>query len=347
MRKFIKRKENRSTHVPKIIAFYALHERACALVFLVIAILIPLIVNQRYVTNILTNCAIYSVLALSLNLVAGFMNNVSLGHAAFYGIGAYTAAILSTKLGWSFPATFLAAFLLTGLAGLLVGVPTLRIKGKYLPIITMGFCEIIRIVEYNWDSLTRGPMGIPNIPTFSLFGVKLNSPFVKYMIILVILLITIVVVCNIVNSRIGRAVTTIREDETAASFMGINVFRYKLLVFCISAAFAGVAGAFYAHHITFIDPKLYTFDQSILILSMLILGGMGSVPGSIVGAIILSALPELLRDFVEYRQVVYGALIVIMVIVRPNGMLGAYNMKHIRQQLGAEKNAAVKGGQPE
>lgn len=328
----------------RIITFYAKHEHLCAVAFLVIAILLPAVVGTRYLTNILTNCAIYAVLALSLNLVAGFMGNISLGHAAFYGIGAYTAAILSTRYGWNFLATFLAAFVVTGLSGLLVGLPTLRIKGRYLPIITMGFCEIIRILEYNWESLTRGPMGIPNIPTFSVFGIKLNSPMQKYLIILSVLLITIFIVCNIINSRIGRAITTIRDDETASSFMGINVFHYKLLIFCISAALAGVAGAFYAHHITFVDPKLYTFDQSILILSMLILGGMGSVPGSIIGATVLSALPELLRDFVQYRQVVYGMLIIVMVIVRPNGMLGAYNMKYIRQQLGLIKKTKAEGG---
>ena len=326
--------------VPNIILFFARYELVISLVVLLIAIVLPIIVDKRYVTNIMINCATYGILALSLNLLAGVMGTVSLGHAAFYGIGAYTAALLATKFGTPFYLNFLAAMLIAGIFGLAVGMPTLRIKGKYLALITMGFCEIIRIVELNWVSLTRGPMGIINIPTFYLFGNKLSKPLPKFYIVLVCLLFTLYVVWAIVNSRIGRAVMTIRDDELAAGFMGVNTYVYKVMIFGISAALAGLAGAFYAHNVTFVDPKSFTFDQSILFLSMIILGGMGSLPGAILGAIVMAVLPELLRGFVEYRQVIYGFIIVFMVIFAPKGILGAYNTKYIRQRYHKLKDAA-------
>ena len=319
--------------VPVIMQFYAKYEAVIALVFLAVVIAIPVIVDKRYVTNILIDCMRYSVLALSLNLLAGYMGMTSLGHAAFYGIGAYTAAILATRLGTPFLVNFLAAFLVAGAFGFLVGLPTLRIKGRYLPIITMGFCEIIRLVELNWRSLTNGAMGIKSIPKFTLFGMKLSGILQRYFIVLILAILTVFIVSSIVNSRTGRAIMTIRDDETAAGFMGINVFRYKVLIFTISAALAGVAGAFYSHNAGYIDSTLFTFDESIVILCMIILGGMGSIPGSIIGAIIFSLLPELLRDAAEYRQIIYGFIIVIMVMVRPKGILGGYNPKYIRQKM--------------
>lgn len=319
--------------IPKFMQFYAKYEVIIALCILAIAIMIPLIVDRRYITNILIDCARYVILALSLNLIAGYMGTTSLGHAAFYGIGAYTAAIMATRLNTPFLVNFLCAFVIAGIFGFVVGTPTLRIKGRYLPIITMGFCEIIRLVELNWTSFTKGAMGIANIPTFYLFGWKLNSVTAKFFIVLILALLTLYVVSSIVNSRTGRAIMTIRDDETAANFMGINVFKYKLLIFTISAALAGLAGAFYSHNTKFIDSTLFTFDESITILCMIILGGMGSIPGSIIGAIIFALLPEVLRASAEYRQIIYGLIIIIMVMIRPKGMLGGYNTKYIRQKL--------------
>ncbi|NLM44311.1 MAG: branched-chain amino acid ABC transporter permease, partial [Clostridiales bacterium] len=207
-------------------------------------------------------------------------------------------------------------------------------------------CEITRIVELNWMSLTRGPMGIPNIPSFILFGKKFSEPIHKYYICLTLVIITVYIISSIMNSRTGRAISAIRDDELAANVNGIKSSYYKLIVFIISSALAGLAGAFYAHHMSFIDPKSFTFDQSILILSMCILGGMGSIYGSIVGAVILSAVPELLRGLVEYRQIIYGGIIILMAIFRPNGLLGATNLKHIRQRVefsnkGKEKHIDV------
>ncbi|OQB47730.1 MAG: High-affinity branched-chain amino acid transport system permease protein LivH [Firmicutes bacterium ADurb.Bin153] len=320
-----------------ILSFWASHERVINILVLVLAVALPLIINDRYFTTIAINCALYSVLALSLNLITGYMGVTSLGHAAFYGIGAYTAAILATRLNLNFFFTFMLSAVMAGLFGFLLGLPTLRIKGRYFAIVTLGFCEITRIVELNWMSLTRGPMGIPFIPSFIIFGKRYSAPIYKYFVILGLLLVTIYIVSAIINSRTGRAVRAIKDDELASEVNGINVFRYRLVIFSISSAIAGVAGAFYAHHMSFIDPKAFTFDQSILMLSMIILGGMGSIQGSIMGAIALAAAPELLRGLIEYRQIIYGALIVFMVITRPSGLLGGINLAHVRQRKSLSK----------
>ncbi len=316
-----------------LMSAWAKHEKPINAAFLVLAVVLPLAVNERYFTTIAINCVLYSILALSLNLITGYMGVTSLGHAAFYGIGAYTAAILSTRYNVNFTITFILAALVAGVFGFLLGLPTMRIKGRYFAIVTLGFSEITRIVELNWMSLTRGPMGIPFIPSFMIFGKKYSSPIYKYFICLALLLIVIYIVSSIINSRSGRAIRAIKDDELASEVNGIDVFRYKLVIFAISSAIAGLAGAFYAHHMSFIDPKAFSFDQSILILSIIILGGMGSIPGSILGAIVLAAAPELLRGLAEYRQIIYGILIVFMVITRPNGLLGGYNLEHIRQRM--------------
>ncbi|MDR1863521.1 MAG: branched-chain amino acid ABC transporter permease [Treponema sp.] len=325
----------------RILAAWAMNQKRVTLGALILAALIPPLLNKPYITSIAINCMIFTTLCLSLNLITGFMNITSLGHAAFYGVGAYTAAILSTRLGIGFPFTFIASMVTAAAAGLLLGLPSLRIQGRYLAIITLGFCEITRIIELNWMSLTRGPLGIPNIPGIVVFGTKLR-PIERYFVALGMVVFTVYVIHSIINSRIGRAVGAVRDDQVAAEVSGVPVFRYKLLIFSISSAFAGLAGAFYAHHISFIDPKGFSFDQSILYLGMIILGGMGSIPGSIIGALVLTIIPELMRGLMEYRLIIYGLVIVVMLIIRPSGICGGFNLKHIAQR-GRFAEAAAKG----
>jgi branched-chain amino acid transport system permease protein len=317
----------------KLTSAWALHQKLVALVLLALAILFPIVFgNNPYIIGVGVMCGIYIILSLGLNLITGYMGIVSIGHAAFFGIGAYTAALLALRLHWNFIFTFLAAALMSALFGLLLGLPTLRLSGKYLPIVTLSFCEIARIVETNERWLTRGPLGLPGIPGFSLFGFTLKSPIQCYFLVLIFCGIAIYVVHSIMNSRVGRVITAIKNDEIAAESMGIELSRYKLLIFSVSSIFAGLAGAFYAHYVGFIDPTSFSADQSIQILSMIILGGMGNIYGSILGAVSLTALPELLRSFLSMRQVLYGALLVIMVLIRPQGILGGINLRHIKQQ---------------
>lgn len=321
----------------RIVVIWAKNSTILTMIALLMAIAFPIIFNKQYFITVGISCIYFSVLTLSLNLITGYMGITSLGHAAFFGVGAYTAAILSTRLGLGFIWNFIFGSLFAAIFGVLLGIPTLRIKGRYLAIVTLGFCEVMRIIELNWMSLTRGPQGISGIPKMDLFGFIFSKPIHKYYVALILLIFTIFIVKSIMNSRIGRAISAIRDDEVAADAMGINVFKYKIMVFSISSALAGLAGAYYAHFMGFIDPNAFNFDQSILILSMTIMGGMASIPGSIFGASVLCVLPEVLRSVADYRQIFYGLILAIMVVWKPSGFLGEINLKHTKQRYDFER----------
>ncbi|MEW6548899.1 MAG: branched-chain amino acid ABC transporter permease [Spirochaetota bacterium] len=307
-----------------------------------VLLLLPLVVPSQYILRIITMIGVYSVLALSLNLVTGYTGQVSLGHAAFYAIGAYTSAILSTKLGFNFFLSAPLGAVLAGMAGLLLGLPTLRLSGSYLSITTMGFAEVVRMLALNWESLTNGPMGIQRIPRPIFFGVALNL-YNKglYYLMLAILGLATYSIAAIVKSRYGRALTAIRDDELAATMMGVRTMRMKVFAFVVSAFFCGLAGAFYAHMINYIDPNSFTFDTSIVILSIVILGGMGTMTGPFLGALLLISFPELLRFMQEYRFVVYGVILVVMMRFRPQGFLGGQKRTPYHLPKGVDRPLAA------
>ena len=284
----------------------------------------------------------YIMLALSLNLITGIMGQMSFGHAAFLGIGAYTAALITTRLSLGSEVSFLAAILVAGLFGLLVGLPVLKLSGTYLTLVTLGFCEIIRMVELNWMDVTRGPLGIPSIPKPSFFGLQIDNLQGMYFLIFVMMLVTLFIVKSIVDSRIGIAIKAIRDDDLAATSMGVNVFKYKVMIFVISSMLAGAAGAFYAQYNSYIDPSSFTTAASLEMLIMVIFGGLGSIVGSVLGATVLTLLPEVLRGLMEYRMLLYGALIVILMLLQPNGLLGNINFKYIEQRLRAKTGVQAK-----
>ncbi len=314
------------------------------IIAIALSLLVPFLNLSSFVIRMIIMVGIYIILGLSLNLVTGFAGQLSLGHAAFYAIGAYTSAILSTRFEMSFFITALMGALLAAFFGFLLGLPTLKLEGAYLAIVTLGFCEIVRIVALNWMGLTRGPMGIPGIPAPSIFGIDLGTEVGYYFLIYILAAATIITIYRIVNSRVGRAFIAIREDELAAQSMGINTTMYKVLAFTIAAFFAGLAGSFYAHYVTYIDPQSFTFDESIQILSIVILGGMGSIPGTIIGALILVTAPEFLRSLQDYRMVMYGAVLIIMMLTRPQGIMGASKTKIKRNKLASSK-ISNKGGE--
>ncbi|MCI8550499.1 MAG: branched-chain amino acid ABC transporter permease [Lachnospiraceae bacterium] len=320
----------------RLLHVWAKHEKHVNAVLFAAAVVYPLIFTRQYLINVGILCLVYVLLSLSLNVLTGYMGITGLGWAGFFGIGAYAAAILSTKAGWNFIFTFLAAMAVTGMFGLLIGMPTRKLSGRYVAIVTMAFCEICRALETNMDWLTRGSRGIPNIPRMELFGMKFNKQ-AQYYLILLLVLLAIIVMGRIVNSRIGRGVLAVKDDDIAASAMGVNPFSYKVMVFGVAASLAGLAGAFYAHYIGFIDPSNFTFDQSTIIISMTIMGGLGNPMGSVLGAVSLTVLPEILRPLMDVRQIVYGVMLIIMMIVRPQGILGGFNLKHIRQQDSVHK----------
>jgi branched-chain amino acid transport system permease protein len=296
-----------------------------------------------YISRIIMLCGISITLAVSLNLINGFTGQFSIGHAGFMAVGAYTSAYFSVNygarvaaalgdghVGWLVAlllATLVGAFF-AGFAGLLVGVPSLRLKGDYLAIVTLGFGQIIVVFLNNIEAIggARGYSGIPIVKSF--FWIFL------------IAVLTIVIVYNIVNSAFGRALISIREDELAAEAMGVNTTRYKVMAFVISSALAGAGGVLAAHFDGYLNPKSFEFIKSFEILIMIILGGLGSIVGSVLGAIVLTIMPEALRGFAQYRMVIYSLLLIILMITRPQGLLGTTDLfKTWRRRQRAKREA--------
>lgn len=296
--------------------------RWSTLVLLALVAALPFVLPSQYWLRVTVVAGIYSILALGLNLIAGYTGQLSLGHAAFYGIGGYTSALLALKLGLPFWLTVPVAGILAGVFGLFLGIPTLRLKGDYLAIVTIAFGELVRLVFLNWNSLTRGPMGLPNIPKPVFFGYVLKSNLAFYYLVAALVAVSVVVLKRLVDSRLGRALVAIRENEIAAMQMGINVTELKVKAFIIGSIMAGVAGAVFAHFQAYISPDNFTYMESVTMICMVVLGGIGSIPGSIIGATVLTFAPEMLRSFAGLRMVLFGLTMVLLMLFRPQGLLG-------------------------
>lgn len=294
----------------------------------VFAVALPfLLAGEPYILRTSIIVLLYIVLALSLNLVLGLAGQLSIGHAAFYALGAYTTAILTVSLKMPFWVGLISGAVVAGCFGFLLGMPTLRLKGDYLAIVTIGFSEILRLVLINWTSLTRGPAGIPGIPSPSLFGYVIKTNTGYYYIILAMVLLTVFVSRRVVDSRLGRGLSAVKDDEIAAEATGVNPANLKILAFVMGAVIAGMAGGFFASFVHYVNPDNFTYMESVVILTMVVLGGVGSIPGVIVGAAVLAILPEALRDISTYRYAIYGILLVMMMIVRPQGMISLDSLK--------------------
>lgn len=292
---------------------------ALIVVFLIV---LPLFLNDYY-RDIMTLTGMYVVLALGLNLVVGQAGLLNLGYVAFYAIGAYTYAILSTTFGLSFWPGLVAGGSAAAICAVLLGLPTLRLRGDYFAIVTLGLGEITRIVLNNWDAMTGGPNGISRIGRPMIAGYELHTTLDFYYLIIAIVIVTVFAMGRLIASRIGRAWIAIREDEVAAGAMGVNTYRLKLLAFVLASAWAGLVGVFFSAKMAFVSPESFTFMESVLILCMVVLGGMGSIPGIILGALLLITLPEIFRDFQDYRMLAFGVALVLMMVFRPQGLLGA------------------------
>ena len=302
--------------------------RQAGLGLLVVGMLVlPQVYRSEFGLRVLCMIMIWSMLAIGQNLITGFCGQMSLCHAAFYGIGAYTSSLLTIRLGAPFPVALLAAGLVAMVLGIAVGFPAIRISGDYLFIVTIGFAEIVRLVFLNWDVVTNGPLGIPGVPPVRLLGLTLTTNTHYYYLLLFLLAVVVVATWQIVRSDIGRSFKAIREDETAALAMGINTTYYKVLAFAVGAFFAGLAGSVLAHYLAFVGPDGFTVDESILVLEMVIVGGLGSIAGSILGAALLIGSVETLRWLVDYRLYVGGILLIGMMIWRPQGLIGSVRLK--------------------
>jgi len=283
-------------------------------------------VFSMYQTNIMNTALIYVVVGLGLNIVVGLAGLLDLGYVAFYAVGAYSYALLNMHFGLNFWFALPLGGLLGFLFGIILGFPVLRLRGDYLAIVTLGFGEIIRLVLENWNAFSKGPSGIASIPRPGFFGMEFSiNQSIDYMYYLMVALVifTIFVVRRLQDSRIGRAWIALREDEIACQAMGIDKTRTKLTAFALGATWAGMAGVMFAAKTTFINPASFTIWESIIILCVVVLGGMGSIVGVICGALILILLPEYLRALSEYRMLIFGVVLVCMMVFRPGGIVSS------------------------
>ena len=288
-----------------------------------VAVIFPFVFST-YQTSIMTTTLMYVVLGLGLNIVVGQAGLLNLGYVAFYAAGAYTYALLYQHFGIGFWLALPLGALCATILGILLALPVLRLRGDYLAIVTLGFGEITRIVLENWNEFSYGPSGISGIPRPGLFGMELSihhATIYLYFLMILLCIITIFVVNRLQNSRIGRALIALREDEIACQAMGINKTRVKLTAFALGSTWAGLVGVIFAAKTTFVNPGSFTFLESAMILSIVVLGGMGSITGIIIGSFLVILLPEYLRAFSDYRMLLFGIILVIMMIFRPQGII--------------------------
>ena len=304
----------------------------------VFALAFPFIFSL-YQTNIMITGLIYVMLGLGLNIVVGLAGLLDLGYVAFYLVGAYSYALLNHHFGLGFWTVLPIGACMGAFFGILLGFPVLRLRGDYLAIVTLGFGEIIRLIMENWNEFSFGPSGIANIPRPAFFGIEFsvhNATIYLYYIMIGLVLFTIFVVNRLQDSRIGRAWIALREDEVACQAMGIDKRATKLTAFALGATWAGMAGVIFAAKTTFINPASFTIWESIIILCIVVLGGMGSIIGVITGALVLILLPEYLRAFSEYRMLVFGGILVLMMVFRPGGIIS--DVRRTYQFEGIENN---------
>jgi branched-chain amino acid transport system permease protein len=275
---------------------------------------------DEYTGRLLALMAINAMLGTAINLLSGYLGQVSLAHAAFFGVGAYTTAVMTKTLGTGFWTALLCGLLLAFLFGVLLGIPTLKLKGHYLTIATLAFNMMCYILFHNWDAVTNGAVGMMGLPYPKLFGIALTKSNMMLPIIVIFETFMILFIAALLDSAYGRAFAAIKLDEISSGVSGVNVLYYKVLGFGLSAGFAGIAGAFYAGYTSYITPELFTVSASIKILTICVVGGIGTLPGPIVGALWIAFLSEVLRNFVDLEQVIYGVMLVFVIVVMPKGI---------------------------
>lgn len=320
---------------------YLVNFLAVIIIFALMKLLMNIGIINRYYQGIIVFILINIILAASLNLATGFLGQLTLGHAGFMAVGAYvsasTAIMIKANFGWLpniaiLLISLIIAGIISAIVGVAIGIPALRLRGDYLAIITLGFGEVIRVIINN-ISFTGGAQGLTGIPRISTFD---NVFWITALIVLILHTLT--------HSRQGRAIVSIREDEVAAEAVGVKTTRFKVMGFAIAASFAGIGGGLYAHYIAFLDPNTFNFMRSVEILVIVVLGGMGSLTGSIIAAIVLTILPEALRSFADYRLLLYSFLLIIMMIFRPAGLLGTseFSWKSIYDHYKYRKESIIK-----
>ncbi len=311
--------------------------------FTVFLVLLPIAFPDNYYVTVVGGTALLNaILAVGLNLLMGYAGQISLGHAAFFGIGAYSSAILTTRYGWNAWPAMAAGFAFTGLLAFLVARPILRLKGHYLAMATLGLGIIVHITLVQTEGLTGGPDGLSGIPGLSLFGWAVDSDLRWYMVMSATLLLVLWLALNIIASRSGRALRALHGSEVAAEMMGIDTTATKTGVFVVAALTASLAGSLFAHQQSFISPDSFSFFFSIELVTMVVLGGMASTYGAIFGALVLTFLPELLVVFEDYEVMIFGAILMLMMIFLPQGLF--VGLQNLLRRLWARRPAAAPEG---
>ncbi len=290
-------------------------------VFAACVLLAPLVFSGSYLMNVLVFVGIHTMLAVALNLLLGYAGQISLGHAAFFGLGAYGSGVLSATYQWNPWLAMLVVALTVGCIAYAIGFPILKLKGHYLAMATLGLGIIVFIVFNEWVEVTSGPSGFSGIPSLQLGPVVFDNDFKNYYLVWSFVLGCVLLSVNLANSRIGRAFRAIHDAETAARVMGVNARLLKVQVFALSAMICAIAGSLYAHVMTFIAPPSFGFNISVELLTMVVIGGLGSIYGSFLGALLLTMLPEFLRFMHDYDIVFYGGLLMVMTIFMPGGLV--------------------------
>lgn len=299
----------------------SLHLGLSAALFGVALVMMLTGLMDRYVMQVFTLAGINIIIALGLNLISGFTGQLALGHAGFMAIGAYTTAVMQMQFGLPLLPALLVAGLVSAFVGLLIGFPTLRLKGDYLAIVTLGFGEIIRVIAVNLPAITGGAAGLKDVPGFT--PIARENQFWGFIWVFWMVVAVIFLVSNLIKSSHGRALISIREDETAANAMGVNVFYYKMFAFVLSAFIAGLGGGLYAPFARYLTPQPFNFIRSVEFLIIVVLGGMGSITGTVVTGFLLISLQEFLRDLQDYRLVMYSLILILMMLFRPQGLMGS------------------------
>lgn len=332
----------------KAAAWINAHKAISLGVLLAIFIAFPLVIKDNFFVGIATKTLLFMLMSTALNITNGYSGQFNIGFAGFMCVGAYSAAVLMTKGGLGFLSAMLFSGCITALVGLVISLPTSRLSGMYLSLVTLGFAEVIRIIALNFKSLTGGPLGIKNIPNPVLFGYELKGTLQLYYLMLCLLIASVFCCYRIVHSRVGRAWIAIRENPDAASSLGINLVRYKAMNFMTSAFFAGVAGTFMASYYRFINSEMFMLDFGHEVLVMVVLGGMGTFVGPILGALSINCMMEVFRFASDYRMLIYSVLIIAIMWFRPQGIAGASNSMLATRRSSyrkKKKKAVVLGGE--
>lgn len=304
-------------------AFAGKNRKILICLLLVALFALPYAGLSDFILRIIVTSLIYSIASMGNMVIVGYCGLLTCGHGAFYGLGAYVSAILAVKFGLPFPVCFLCAILGSMIFGFLIALPCLRVDVDFLSLITIAFAQIFNAVVKNWTPVTGGARGVVGIPAPELFGIAINTQRRFYILIMLITVIVYVLLKNLMNSSVGRAMMAVRDDEIGAKAMGIDINKYKIIAFVIGSTVAGIGGSLIAHYLRYIGPTSFTLDLSLLFMQMIILGGLGSLEGAVVGAFFFTIMPEIFRPLAVFRMGIGGLIMLLVILVRPQGLLGS------------------------